>query len=177
MALFHSFLWLSNIPFLKEISPEYSMKGLMLQLKLQYFGHLTHWKRPWCWERLKAGREGDDRGGDGWMALPTRWTWVWASSRGRWWIGKPGVVQSKGLQRIRHDWVTELNWIFHWASLVAQMVKILQCGRPGFNPWVGKITWRREYPLQYSCLENSMDRGAWWATVHGVAKSWTWLSY
>ena len=56
---------------------------------------LTHWKRPWCWERLKAGGEGDDRGWDGWMASPTRWTWVWASSGSWWWTGKPGVLQFK----------------------------------------------------------------------------------
>ena len=59
---------------------------------------LTHWKRPWCWERLKAGREGDNRGWDGWMVSPTRWTWVWASFRSWWWTGKPGVLQSTGLQ-------------------------------------------------------------------------------
>ena len=71
---------------------------------------LTHWKRPWCWERLKAGGEGDDRGWDGWLASLTRWTWVWASS-GSWWrTGKPGVLQFMGSQRVRHDWVTELNW-------------------------------------------------------------------
>ena len=73
----------SNHSILNEISPEYSLEGLMLKLKLQYFGHLmqrTDWKRPWCWERLKAGGEGDDRGLDGWMASPTQWTWVWASS-------------------------------------------------------------------------------------------------
>ena len=71
---------------------------------------LTHWKRPRCWERLKA-REGDDRGWDGWMASPTRWTWVWACS-GCWWrTGKPGVLQSMGSQRVRHDWVTEQNWM------------------------------------------------------------------
>ena len=67
-------------------------------------------KRPWCWERLKAGGEGDDRGWDGWMASLTQWTWVWVSSRSRWWIGKPGVLQSVRLQRVRHDWATELNW-------------------------------------------------------------------
>ena len=58
----------SNLSILKEISPEYSLEGLMLKLRLQYFGHLmwrTHWKRPWCWERLKAREEGDDRGWDG----------------------------------------------------------------------------------------------------------------
>ena len=70
---------------------------------------LTHWKRPWCWERLKAGGEGDDRGWDGWMASPSWWTWVWASSGSWWWTGKPGVLQSKGPQRVRHDWATELN--------------------------------------------------------------------
>ena len=59
----------------KEISPEYSLEGLMLKLQFQYTGHLmwrTHLKRPWCWERLKAGREGDDRGWDGWMTSPTQ---------------------------------------------------------------------------------------------------------
>ena len=64
-------------------------------------------KKPWCWERLKAGGEGDDRGQDGWMVSPTRWTWVWASS-GRWWrSGKSGTLQSMELQRVRHNWVTE----------------------------------------------------------------------
>ena len=67
---------------------------------------LTHWKRPWCFERLKARGEGDNRGWDGWMASLTQWTRIWASS-GRWWrTGKPGVLQSMGLQRVGHDWVT-----------------------------------------------------------------------
>ena len=72
-------------PFLKEICPEYSLEGLMLKLKLQWNAtwceELTHWRRPWCWERLKAGGEGDDRGWDGWMTSPTQWTWVWVNSR------------------------------------------------------------------------------------------------
>ena len=66
------------------------------------------WKRPWCWERLKAGGEGDDRGWDGWMTLPTRWTWVWASSGSWWWTGKSGMLQSMG--SLGHDWAMELNW-------------------------------------------------------------------
>ena len=66
-------------------------------------------KRPWCWERLKVGGEGDDRGGDGWMVSPTWCTWVCVSSRSWWWTGKPGVLQSMGLQRIWHDWETELK--------------------------------------------------------------------
>ena len=69
---------------------------------------LTHLKRHWCWERLRAGGEGDDRGWDGWMAPPTRWTWVWPSS-GSWWrTGKPGVLQSMGSQIVGHHGANEL---------------------------------------------------------------------
>ena len=71
---------------------------------------LTHWKTPWCWERLKAGGEGADRGWDSWMASPTQWTWVWVSSGSWWWTGRPGVLQSMGSQRFGHDWATELNY-------------------------------------------------------------------
>ena len=108
----------SNLSILKEISPEYSLERLMLELKLQYLAiwceGLTHWKRPWCWERLKVGGERDDREWDGWMAPPTWWTWVWLSSRSWWWTGEPGMLESMGSQRVRHDWATELNWTeFH----------------------------------------------------------------
>ena len=72
---------------------------------------LTHWKRLWCWEGLGAGGQGDDRGWDGWMASLTRWTWVWVNSRSWWWTGRPGVVRFMGLQRVGHDWETELNGI------------------------------------------------------------------
>ena len=71
---------------------------------------LTHWKRPWCWEGLGAGGEGDDRGWDGWRASLTRWTWVWVNSRSWWWTGRPGVLRFMGSQRVGHDWGTELNW-------------------------------------------------------------------
>ena len=101
----------SNQSILKEISPEYSLEGLMLKLKLQYFGHLmqraNHWKRPRWWERLRARWEGDDRGCNGWMASLTQWAWVWVSSRSWWWTGKPGILQSMGSQRVRYDLVTE----------------------------------------------------------------------
>ena len=97
----------SNQSILKEISPEYSLEGLILKLKLQYFGHLmwrmTHLRRPWCWERLKEGREGDNRGWDSWMASQTQGTWVWVNSRSWQWTGRPGVLQSMGSQRVRHD--------------------------------------------------------------------------
>ena len=75
---------------------------------------ITHWKRPWCWERLRAGGEGDIRGWDGWMASPTQWTWVWASSRRWWWTRKLGMLQSIGSQRVRHNWTRKrLNWIHY----------------------------------------------------------------
>ena len=72
---------------------------------------LTHWKRPWCWERLKAAGKGDVRGWDGWMASQTQRTWVRVNSGSWWWTGKPGVLQSMGSQRVEHDWMTELNWL------------------------------------------------------------------
>ena len=79
---------------------------------------LTHWKRPWCWEILKAGGEGADRGWDGWMASLTRWTWVWASSGSWWWAGKPDMLQSMGVTKTQtqlSDWI-ELNWTNHWQT-------------------------------------------------------------
>ena len=104
----------SSQSILKEIGPGCSLEGLMLKLKLQYLatgcGELTHWKRPWCWERLRAEGEEDDRRWDGWMASPTQWTWVWVNSRSWWWAGRPGVMRFMGSQRVGHDWATELNW-------------------------------------------------------------------
>ena len=67
-------------------------------------------KKPWCWERLKAEREGGNRGQDDWMASPTQWTWVWLNSRSWWWTGRPGVLRFMGSQRVGHNWATELNW-------------------------------------------------------------------
>ena len=103
----------SNQSILKESSPEYSLEGLMLKLKLQYFSHrfekLTYLKRPWCWERLKAGGEGENRGWDGWMASLTQWTWVWVNSGSWWWAGRPGVLQSMGSKRVGLNRVTELK--------------------------------------------------------------------
>ena len=82
---------------------------------------LTNWKRPWCWEGVKAEGEGDDRGWDGWMALPTQWTWVWASSGSWWWTGRSGVLWSLGSQRVGHSLVTEQQqwpWTLSAASFV-----------------------------------------------------------
>ena len=75
--------------------------------------HVKSWligNDPWYWEGLGAGGEGDERRWDSWMASPTRWTWVWVNSGSWWWTGRPGVMLFMGSQRVRHDWVTELNW-------------------------------------------------------------------
>ena len=75
----------------------------------------ANWLIPWCWERLKAGEKGDDRGWDGWMASPTQWTWVWVSSGSWWWTGRPGVLQSMGLQRVGLELQLQhhsFQWIF-----------------------------------------------------------------
>ena len=104
----------SNQSILKEISPGCSLEGCWgwnyNTLATSCEG-LTHWKRLWCWEGLGAGGEGDNRGWDGWMASPTRWTWVWVNSGSWWWKGRPGVLQFIESQRVGHDWATELNWM------------------------------------------------------------------
>ena len=101
----------SNQSVLKEISPGCSLEGLMLKLKLQYFGHLIRrtdsLEKTQCWKILKAGGEGDDRGWDGWMASPIQWTWVWVNSGSWWWTGRPGVLQSMESRRVKHDWATK----------------------------------------------------------------------
>ena len=103
----------SNQSILTEISPGCSLEGMILKLKLQYFGHLM--RRVDSLEKTlmlggigEAG-EGDNRGWDGWMASLTRWTWVWVNSGSWWWTRRPGVLQFMGSQRVRQDWVTELN--------------------------------------------------------------------
>ena len=104
----------SNQSILKEISPEYSLEGLMLKLNSNTLApwceELTHLKSPWCWERLRAGGEWDDRDWDGWLASSTQWTWVWVDSRSWWWTGRPGMLQFMGSERVEHDRATELNW-------------------------------------------------------------------
>ena len=102
----------SNQSILKEISPECSLEGLMLKLKLQYFGHLM-WRIDSLQKTLMLGKtEGGRRRGwqDRMVGWHYRWTWVWVSSRSWWWTGKPGMLQSMGSQRVWHDRETELNW-------------------------------------------------------------------
>ena len=107
----------ANQSILKKISSEYSLEWIyewMVKLKLQYLGHLMRgtdsFEKTLMLERLKAGRQGNHRGWDGWMASPTWWTWVWANSESWWWTGKAGMLQSMGSKRVGHNWVTELDW-------------------------------------------------------------------
>jgi len=107
----------SNQSILKEISPGCSLGGLMLKLKLQYFGHLMRrvdsLEKTLMLEGSGAGGEGDGRGWDGWMASLTQWTWVCVNSGSWWWTARPGVLRFMGSQRVRHDWATELNWRYY----------------------------------------------------------------
>ena len=115
----------SNQLILKEINAEYSLEVLMLKLKLQYFGHLM-WRTDSLEKTVMLGEieggEGDDSRWDGWMASPTPWTWVWASSGSWWWTENPGTLQSIESQRVRHNWVPELNW-----NSVGFLVQQWQC--------------------------------------------------
>ena len=122
----------SNQSILREISPEYSLEGLMLKLKLQekkkkswnsnilatWCEELAHWKRPWCWEKLKDGGKGDDRGWDGWMASPTQWTWVWVNSRVD--DGQGGLACHSPWGDKELDMTERLNWTdsrsWNWAG-------------------------------------------------------------
>ena len=110
----------SNQSIAKEISPQYSLEGLMLKLKLQYFGHLMRRADPFEKTLMLGKIEGRRRRGqqrmrwDDWMASPTRWTWVWVNSGSWCWTGRPGVLQSIGSQRVGHDWVTKLRIGLFW---------------------------------------------------------------
>ena len=100
----------------KEIQPVYPKRDQSWDWRLSWNSNtlatwcekLTHLKRPWCWERLRAGGEEDKREWDGWMESPTWWTWVWVDSGSWWWTGRPGMLQFLGSQRVGHNWATEL---------------------------------------------------------------------
>ena len=169
----------SNQSILKEINPEYSLEGLMLKLKLQYFGHLM-WRANSLEKTPLLGKiEGRRRKGRQrmrWLdGITDSWTWVWVSSGSWWWTGKPGMLQSMGWQRVRHNWANWTTTALPGGSDGKEST--FSAGDLGLIPRSGRSP--REgngYPLQYSCPENPMDRGAWWATVHGVPKSQSWLS-
>ena len=105
---------------IKPVHPKGNQSGLFIgrtdveaETPIPWPPDVKNWLiwRPWSWERLKVEEgEGEDRGWDGWISSLTQWTWVWLSPKSWWWTGKPGVLQSMGLQKVRQDWVTELNW-------------------------------------------------------------------
>ena len=169
----------SNQSILKEINPEYSLEGLMLKLKLQYFGHLM-WRANSLEKTPLLGKiEGRRRKGRQrmrWLdGITDSWTWVWVSSGSWWWTGKPDMLQSMGWQRVGHNWANWTTTALPGGSDGKEST--FSAGDLGLIPRSGRSP--REgngYPLQYSCPENPMDRGAWWATVHGVPKSQSWLS-
>ena len=103
----------SNQSILKEISPKYTLEGLMLKLKFQYFGHLM-WRTDSLENTLMLGKIESERRGQQrmrWLhGIMTQWTWVWVNSGSWWWTGRPGMLQLMGSQTVGHDWVTELNW-------------------------------------------------------------------
>ena len=129
----------SNQSILKEISPEYSLEGLILKLKLQYFGHLMwrtdSFEKTLMLGKIEVGGEGDDRGWGGWMASPSQWTWVWVSPGSWWWTGNPGMLQSMGSQKVRHNGATELKGTYYWTWCILQVrtLKALQRCRPLYH--------------------------------------------
>ena len=167
----------SNQSILKERSPGCSLEGLMLKLKLQYFGtsceELTHWERLWCWEGLGAGGEGDDRGWDCWMEQPTRMAWICVNSRSLWWTGRPGVLRSMGSQSVGHDWVTELNWTDYFLtafplfphSLQALIRNCLNCLNLPFGTLTSS---ERLKSFSYKPRKGGMEKLLYSGRLHGV---------
>ena len=115
----------SNQSIQKEISPECSLEGLVLNLKFQYFVHLmrrTHsFEKPLRLGKIEGGRSGQQR-----MASPTQWTWVWVNSGSWWWTGRPGMLQSMGSQGVWHDWATELNWTDRKQQAIRSQMELLE---------------------------------------------------
>ena len=159
----------SNQSILKETSPGCSLEGLMLRLELQYFGHLM-WRvdsleKPWYWEGLGAGGEGNDRGWDGWMASLTQCTWVWVDSVSWWWTGRPGVLRFMGSQ--------SRTWLSNWTELNATSeVPFQTCWE--FFSWIDSWSF-------YRCFCASIDM-TMFLPLHGglhllIFKSWNSLKY
>ena len=140
----------SNQAILKEISPGVHWKDWCWSWNSSTLANswkeLTHWKRHWCRDRLGA-EEGDDKEWDGWMASPTRWTWVWVI-RSWWWTGRPGVLWFMGSQRVGHDWATELNWwardyILHYIVLTTMLIISAARGTKIMTVWVTNVKQRK----------------------------------
>ena len=167
----------SNQSILKEISPEYSLEGLVLKLKLQHFGPLMQ-RTDSLEKTLMLGKiEGRRRRGQQRMASPTQWTWVWASFRSWWWTGKPCVLQSMGLQRVRHNWATELNWteLTRWMENYDPFLRRGQLQRMYYGNWIRRCHLEQPprnflfntYPLLYTPL-------SWIWEMPSIGKKTSW---
>ena len=121
----------------KEISPGCSLEELCWSWNSNTLAtwceELTYLKRPWFWERLKAGGEGNYRGWDVWMGSLTQWTWVWVNSWCWWQTGRPGVLQFIGSQKVGYDWVTELNWGFLFSQFKGMLFALMHRSQRYFN--------------------------------------------
>ena len=124
---------------------------------------MTHWKRLWCWEGLRVGGEGDGRGWNGWMASPTRWTWVWVNSGSWWWTGRPRVLWFMGSQRVGHDWVTELNWTEGILSRCEVLVKYLIVYLEGFEEKWEELKWN--YKIQRKINWKKKEKNLVWDSL------------
>ena len=178
----------SNQTILKEISPEYSLDVLMLKLQLQYFGHLLRKtdsleKKTWCWERLKSGDEGDNRGWDGWMASPVQWTWVWASSGSWWWTGSLACCSPWGHEE--SDTTEQLNWTELMLKLKRQYFGHLMWRADSLEKtlMLGRIEGKRRSGRQkmrwLDGITGSVGMNLKFQEIvedNGVTKSWTHLS-
>ena len=166
----------SNQSILKEISPGISLEGMILKLKLQYFGHFMRrvdsLERLWCWEGLGAGGEEDDRGWDGWMASLTRWTWVWVNSGSWWWTGRPGVLRFMGSQRVGHDWATDLIWSDVFGSVNGVFEQVFEF----YWIWACAFTWNflcvNKF-VRVLCVWACMNKLILWMCKFGYMCEWT----
>ena len=159
----------------KEIQPVHPKRKSVLNIHWQdwcwswnsntlatWCEELSHWKRPWCWERSKAGGEGDDRGLVGWVASLTPWTWVWVNSGSWWWTGKPGMLQSMGSQRVGHDWATEQQRPGRWNAipiwwLVSWLSRNQFLGSRKSNCWPGPR--QAFHSIVFACPINLLSEG------------------
>jgi len=125
----------------------------------------THWKRLWCWERLTAGGEGDNRGWNGWMTLPTQWAWDWVNSGSCWWTGRLGMLQFMGSQRVGHGWANELNWTVETSMevLIKQKVEPSYHTIQKFHSWA--YIWRK-------LIQKDTRTPIFTALLFITAKSW-----
>ena len=138
MHLFHFnyyyttlFLFITLNKLLRSERTVLFVSSVRLEILFLYNNNPKSWLigKDWCWEGVGAGGEGDNRGWDGWMPSPTRWTWVWVNSGSWWWTGRPGMLRFTGSQRVGHDWATELNWMKIYQLSSDKYTQKIICGR------------------------------------------------